>query len=72
MTEEEQLDQRDQQIQEVELEKLEEPTEESAAILCGDWLYRIRRVLKNISKRAGRYWTRLEDVVDERYKKFLF
>ena len=39
--EEEKLDQEDQRIKPVDLEKLEEPTEESAAIVCGDWAYRI-------------------------------
>ena len=55
----------------VELEKLEEPTEESAAIVCGDWMHRVRPVIKNLSKRSSRYWQRLEEIVEERYKKFL-
>ena len=58
-------------IKMVELEKLEEPTEESAAIICGDWRRRIRPVIKNLSKRSSKYWMRLEEVVEERYKKFL-
>ena len=53
--EEEKLDQEDQRIKPVDLEKLEEPTEESAAIVCGDWAYRIRPVIKNLSKRASKY-----------------
>ena len=71
LTEEEKLNQEDQKIQEVELNNLEEPTEENAEIVCGDWIYRIRPVIKNLSKRSSRYWTRLEEVVEERYKKFL-
>ena len=55
----------------VELEKLEEPTEESAAIICGDWMHRVRPVIKNLSKRSSRYRQRLEEIVEERYKKFL-
>ena len=70
-TDEEKLDQEDQRTQEVELEKLEEPTEESESIVCGDWMHRIKPVLKNLSKRSSKYWTRLEDVVEERYKTFL-
>ena len=53
------------------MEKLEEPTEESAAIICGDWTHRIRPVVKNLSKRSSKYWMRLEEIVEERYKKFL-
>ena len=49
-SEEERLDQEDQRIKEVELKKLEEPTTESAAIVCGDWMYRIRPVILNRSK----------------------
>ena len=65
------LDQEDQRIKIVELESLKEPNEESASIMCGDWLHRIKPVIKNMSKRASRYWTRLEEVVEERYTKFL-
>ena len=39
--------------------------------MCGDWLHRIRPVIKNTSKRSSKYWTRLEDVVNEKYKKYL-
>ena len=53
-TDEEKLDQEDQRIQEVELEKLEEPTEESASIVCGDWMHRIKPVIKNLSKRSSK------------------
>ena len=53
-TEEEKLDQEDQRIHEMELEKLEEPTEENASIVCGDWMHRIKPVLKNLSKRSSR------------------
>jgi hypothetical protein len=70
-SEQEKLDQEDQRIMEVTLEKLNEPTEESAAIVCGDWLYRIRPVIKNLSKRSAKYWTRLESIVEDRYKNFL-
>jgi hypothetical protein len=70
-TDEEKLDQEDQRIQEVELEKLEEPTEESASIVCGDWMHRIKPAIKNLSKRSSKYWTRLDDVVEERYKIYL-
>ena len=55
----------------VDLEPLEEPTEESAAIICGDWMHRIRPVIKNLSRRSSKYWQRLEEVVEERCKKFL-
>jgi hypothetical protein len=53
------------------LEKLEEPTEESASIVCGDWMHRIKPAIKNLSKRSSKYWTRLDDVVEERYKIYL-
>ena len=53
------------------MELLEEPTKESVAIICGDWTHRIRPVIKNLSKRSSKYWQRLEEVVEERYKKFL-
>ena len=66
-----QLDQEDQRIKVLDLEKLSEATEETASITCGDWLHRIRPVIKNMSKRSSKYWTRLEETVDERYKKFL-
>jgi hypothetical protein len=55
----------------IELEKLEEPTEENASITCGDWMHRIKPVIKNLSKRSSKYWMRLEDVVEERYKTYL-
>ena len=71
LTDDEKLDQEDQRIQLTELEILEEPTEDNAAIVCGDWMHRLRPVIKNLSKRASRYWTRLEEVVEERYKTFL-
>ena len=71
MTDEERLDQEDQRIQEVELEKLGEPTEDNAAIVCGDWMHRIKPVIKNLSNRSSKDWTRLEEIVEERYKKFL-
>jgi len=71
MTEEEKLNQEDQRIKEVELEKLEEPTEENAAIVRGDWMHRIKPVIQNHSKRSSKNWTRLEEVVEERCKKFL-
>jgi hypothetical protein len=70
-SEEEKLDQEDQRMKIVDLEPLEEPTEESAAIICGDWMHRIRPVIKNLSRRSSKYWQRLEEVVEERYKKFL-
>ena len=60
ISEEDKLDQEDQRMKFVELEKLEEPTEESAAIICGDWMHRVRPVIKNLSKRSSRYWQRLE------------
>ena len=40
------LVQEDQRMKMVELEKLEEPTEESAAIICGDWMHRVKPVIK--------------------------
>ena len=45
MTDEERLDQEDQRIQEIEFEKLEEPTEDNAAIVCGDWMRRVKPVI---------------------------
>ena len=54
----------------MELDILEDATEESASIMCGDWLHRIRPVIKNMSKRS-KSWTRLEDVVNEKYTKYL-
>ena len=53
------------------MEKLEEPTEESAAIICGDWMHRIRPVINNLSRRSSKYWIGLEEIVEERYKNFL-
>ena len=70
-TEEDKFDHEDQRIQLIELEKLEEPTEESASITCGDWMHRIKPVIKNLSKRSSKYWMRLEEVVEERYKIYL-
>ena len=55
----------------MELDKLEEPTKESASILRGDWMHRIRPVKKNSSKRSMKYWTILGSVVEERYNKYL-
>jgi hypothetical protein len=55
----------------LDLETLKEATEESASIMCGDWLRRIRPVIKNTSKRSSKYWARLEEIVEERYKRFL-
>jgi len=34
-------------------------------------MHRIRPDIKNLSKRPAKYWTRLEEVVNERYKKYL-
>ena len=34
-------------------------------------MHRVRPVIKNLSKRSSRYWQRLEEIVEERYKKFL-
>ena len=34
-------------------------------------MHRIRPVIKNLSKRSSKYWQRLEEIVEERYKKFL-
>ena len=34
-------------------------------------MHRIRPILKNLSKRSNIYWTRLEEVIEEGYKKFL-
>ena len=70
-SEAEKLDQDDQRIKVIELDKLEEPTEESASIVRGDWIHRIRPVVKNLSKRSMKYWTILESVVEERYRKYL-
>ena len=54
-SEEERLDQEDQRIKVVELDQFEEPTEENASIICGDWMYRVRPVIKNLSKRSAKY-----------------
>ena len=70
-SEAERLDQKDQRIKVMELDKLEEPTEEIASILYGDWMHRIRPVMKNLSKRASKYWTILESTVEKRYKRYL-
>ena len=51
-SEEDKLDQEDQRMKIVELEKLEEPTEESAAIICGDWMHRVRPVIKNLVEKT--------------------
>ena len=50
---------------------MEEISNGNSSIVCGDWLRRIKPVIKNMSKRSAKYWTRLDEVVDERYKKFL-
>ena len=55
----------------MELDKLEGPTEEIASILCGDWMHRIRPVMKNLLKRASKYRTILESTVEEMYKRYL-
>ena len=34
-------------------------------------MHRIKLVIKNLSKRSSKYWMRLEDVVEERYKIYL-
>ena len=65
------LDQEDQRIKVLDLEPLKDLTEHNASIVCGDWLHRIRPVIKNMSKRSSKYWTKLEKIVDERYKGFL-
>jgi hypothetical protein len=70
MTEDEKMDQEDQRIKEVELGKLDE-VNENASIACGDWLHRVRPVICNLSKREKRYWTLVEEVVNERYKAHL-
>ena len=48
-SEKDKLDQEDQRIKVMELDILEDATEESASIMCGDWLHRIRPVIKNKS-----------------------
>jgi hypothetical protein len=55
----------------MELDRLEEPTEENASMLRGDWIHTIRPVMKNLSKSSMKYWTILESVVEERYKRYL-
>ena len=68
ITEDEKLDQEDQRIKEVEVGKLEE-VNENASIACGDWIHRIRPVICNLSKRAKKYWTLVEEIVNERCKR---
>ena len=70
LTEEEKLAQEDQRIKEVELGKLEE-LNENGSIACGDWIHRIRPVICKLSKRAKKYWTLVEEIVNERYKDHL-
>jgi len=65
------LNQEDQRIKVLELEPLKELTEHNASLVCGDWLHRIEPVIKNMSKRSSKYWSRLDEVIDERYKEFL-
>ena len=65
LTEDEKLDQEDQRIKKIELGKLEELNENSP-IACGDWIHRIRPVIRNLSKRAKKYWTLVEEIVNER------
>jgi hypothetical protein len=71
-TEEESLDQEDQRIQSIELEKLEEPTEENASIVCGDWMHRIKPVIKKsieeifkvLDKTRRRCRRKVQDLLD--------
>ena len=53
--EEDKLDQEDQKIKIIELERLQEPNGEDAASLCGSWIHRIRPILKNLSTRLDVY-----------------
>ena len=48
------LDQEDQRIKVMELDTPEDATEESASIICGDWIHRIRPVIKNLSKKVNK------------------
>ena len=62
---------KEQRINVMELDTLEEPTTESASLMCGDLTHRIRPVRKNLSKRSTKYWTIWESVVGQRYKRYL-
>ena len=52
-TEEDKLDQEDQRIKAVELDKLEDISEGNSSILCGGWLLGIKPTILNLSKRTG-------------------
>ena len=68
---EDKLDQEGQKIKIIELERPQGPMGEEAASVCGSWIHRIRPTLKNVSKRSDVYWTKLEEMVQEGYQKFL-
>ena len=53
MTEEDKLDQEDQRIKAVELDKLDEISEGNSLIMPGDWPRRIKQTIVNLSKRSG-------------------
>ena len=61
-------DQEDQRIKVVDIEELPPVTEGNSAVKCGDWLHRISPTMTNLSRRAGQYWKRTIEVVNERYK----
>ena len=53
ISEKDKLDQDDQRIKVVELDKLEDSTEGNSSIACGDWIHRIKPAISNLSKRAN-------------------
>ena len=65
------LDQDDQRIKVVELNKLGDSTEGNSSIACGDWIHRIKPAISNLSKRSTQYWKIVERAVEERYQKYL-
>ena len=71
ISEEEKLDQEDQRMKIIELDKLEDLNEGNASIARGDWIHRIRLSISNLSKRAKQYWKIVEKIVEERRRKRL-
>ena len=65
------LDQDDQRVKVIELDKLEDSSEGNSAINCGDWIHTIKPAISNLSKRPTQYWKTIERVVEKRYQKYL-
>ena len=71
MTKEEKLDQEDQRIKAVELDKLEEISDGHSSIVRGDWLRRIKPTILDLSKCSSQCWKHVTQVVEDRYQKYL-